>query len=329
MVKRNSGGGKRNQIPTDLLNDIVTATDRHDEIIKSLSDVINEHRRRNELKGLSAHTVQFYAKESLAFYRALVEMEIDISDIAKLKTAHIEKYLEFMFSKKFARTTINSRLRAVKTLLEFAVQQKYIPVNPAASVENVRVQHKVGDMFTNTQLKRLLEQPDVSTITGLRDFVIMLTFAHTGLRLSELADLTTQNVIFDGNYIMVSRTKNGLPRRIPMSKQLRKSMAAWLKVRSTMEPETDVLYLTENGTPLSIRQIQYHIKHYGVKAGIADDVKCAPHSFRRTFAKNKIAAGVDVFTVAAYMGHQDISILKKYVQIFSSDLDNNIERGLQ
>lgn len=324
-----SGGGKRNQINPDLLSEIMQATGRNETDLKSLTDVINEHRRRNVLKGLSEHTVIFYAKESKAFYRALIDLNVDTSDITKITTEHIEDFLAYLFEKKFANTTINSRLRAVKTLFEFAVQSKYIKINPATAIPNVKVRHQVGEMFSPKQLKLILDQPNVSTVTGLRDFVIMLTFAHTGIRLSELGDLTVQNVYFDGNYLMVERTKNGIVRRIPMTKRLRTSMAAWLQVRATIAVDTDTLFLTENGTPLSVRQIQYHVKYYGKQAGISDAVRCSPHVFRRTFAKEKIRAGVDVFTVQALMGHSDLSVLKRYVQIFSSDLDDSIERGIE
>lgn len=90
---------------------------------------------------------------------------------------------------------------------------------------------------------------------------------------------------------------------------------------------TKSLFITENEAPLSVRQIQWQINLYGKKTGISNQVNVSPHVFRRTFAKNKIKAGVNIFTVMALMGHSDISILQKYITIFSTDLDKAIELG--
>jgi integrase/recombinase XerD len=108
-----------------------------------------------------------------------------------------------------------------------------------------------------------------------------------------------------------------------MSKRLREVLAVYLQARGTVAGE-DALFLTETDTRLSIRQIQYQLKVHGDKVGIS----CNPHIFRRTFAKEKIQAGVDVFRVQALMGHSDLDVLKRYYAIFSKDLDDIIERGL-
>jgi integrase/recombinase XerD len=62
----------------------------------------------------------------------------------------------------------------------------------------LRKRHEVGATLTKRQLKLLLDAPDVTTFIGLRDLALMLTFAHTGIRLSELTSLRVQDVSFDG-----------------------------------------------------------------------------------------------------------------------------------
>jgi integrase/recombinase XerD len=57
--------------------------------------------------------------------------------------------------------------------------------------------NEVGAIFTKRQLKLLLDAPDVTTFIGLRDLAVMLTFAHTGIRLTELTFLLVQDVSFD------------------------------------------------------------------------------------------------------------------------------------
>lgn len=96
----------------------------------------------------------------------------------------------------------------------------------------------------------------------MRDYAILLTFYHIGIRLSELAAIRIQDVILSEKSLNIQRAKNGYGRRIPLTKQLKDVLSAYMKVRGHID-NTDVLFVTENDTPISIRQIQYHLKQYG------------------------------------------------------------------
>ncbi len=230
VIRRNNIRGdenmkKRNQIDSALLNDILRVTNQaQPQTILSIKSVIDEFQRFNMAKGLSEWTISFYAKETKAFIRSLVALEIDSENIAKITTDDIQRFVEYQFELKRARTTINSRLRAIKTMFQYVVTKNHIPINPATAIPNVRVRHVVGDMFSRSQLNQLMKQPDISTTVGVRDYTIMMMFAHSGIRLSELAAIRTQDVYFEDNYFIVQRAKNTYARRIPLTKQLRATL---------------------------------------------------------------------------------------------------------
>lgn len=269
-------------------------------------------------RGLSEFTVSSYDKELKAFRRWIPE---DV--FAKITAEDINGFVESQIAEGYATTTINTRITTVKTFFRYCVKLKWIASSPAEDISLLRMRHIVGATFTKSQAAKIIAQPDLSTFTGLRDYAILLTFLHTGVRLSELGAINVQDVSLAERAINVQRTKNRYARRIPMSKRLREVLTVYMKARGVVDGE-DALFLTGNDTRLSVRQIQYQLKKYGDKVGIS----CNPHVFRRTFAKNKIQAGVDVFRVQALMGHSDLEVLKRYYAIFSKDLDEVIEQGL-
>ena len=280
------------------------------------------------IKGLSKHTATSYAKELNQLRKSFVEQGVDLSDIRELIESDYEEFIRLQIDKGYAPSTINIRIRTARIFGNYCIRKGYTTDNPASNVSLLKMRHTVGATFTQAQLKRLLDTPNIATFEGVRDLAIMMTFADTGIRLSELEAIRTTDVIFSDRSINVQRTKNGYARRIPMTKRLQTVLRAYMKLRG-LDERTPALFITIDDKPLNARSIQYQIREHGRRSGVLEDVQCSPHVFRRTFAKFKVQAGVDIFTLQQLMGHSDISELRKYVAIYSSDLDAAIEKGIE
>lgn len=278
------------------------------------------------LKGLAEDTRGYYVKELKQFRRALVEVDGILSDIRALMPEDFAGAVRWMIDKPFARSTINSRIKAVKTFFAFCKRKKYIPYDPTTELETLKNRKEIGATFTRKQLQRLAEAPDLTTFSGLRDLAIMTTFEHTGMRVSELCGLTVGGVRFDDNSLIVQRTKNGFARRIPMTKRLHSVISAYMRVRGDVAG-TDILFVTQYDSPMPVRSVQYQLRMHGESSGVLMDTQVSPHVYRRTFAKFKIQAGVNIFVLRDLMGHADIKELENYVKIYSPDLDDAIEKG--
>lgn len=317
--------GRKHNLEVDLRSEIKRSIER-EGVTLSFDAAYKEFRRECEMKEYSKYTIQFYDNELKYVRRHLVEIEAPLHDIGAIRNDDIYAIMSLLKSKGLKPLTIHARMRAIRALLNWAVDRKHIKVSPLDGVSLPNIKHKVGTTLTKSQLKKLLDAPDLTTFIGLRDYVLLLTFAHTGARVSEIADLKVQWVSFEDDAITFNRTKNGKSRRIPMSKQLNKSMRAWLKVRGT-EIETDSLFITQYDDPMENRAMQRQIKYYSRKTGVEKEVPVSPHAFRRTFAKTMIQKGVDVFTVQALMGHSSLDQLKQYVMLYSEDLRKGIDAG--
>lgn len=280
-----------------------------------------------EAKALSEFTIKTYANELKGFRSSLVDQSAPLDDINAIRIEHFEYYVANMRKNKNANNTINKRLLTVKIFGNYCIRQGLLIFNLASEIPQLKVRKPVGDTFTKTQLKRLLDTPDVSKFEGLRDLAMMLVFADTGIRLSELSAIKIRDIVFADNALNVQRTKNGYARRIPLTKRLSELLRLYLKVRGT-EDSDGLLFVKSDDTGITHVTIQFQIREHGRRSGVIKEVQCSPHVFRRTFAKFKIKAGVDVFTLQALMGHSDISELRNYIAIYSTDLDDAIEKGI-
>jgi integrase/recombinase XerD len=246
-----------------------------------------------------------------------------------MKTSHVEQFVEHHQSLNRAINTINARLRAGRTFLNFCLQKGYIDINPYEGVQQLRKRHEVGATFTKRQLKLLLNAPDLTTFIGLRDLAVMLTFAHTGIRLTELTSLRLQDVSFDGKGAInvPKRAKNRYARRIPLTKRLRTVLKAYIEERGALD--TDILFISVENQPIGPRSIQDRLRHYGRITGVGNEVNVSPHAFRRTFCRLKVEAGTNIFVLQRLSGHQSLEILRRYVEIYGKDLEAAIEKGFE
>ncbi len=317
--------GRKQILDVDLRGEVKRSIKRDNDAL-SLDAAYVDFRKECEMKEYSAYTIKFYDTEIRNVRAHLIDVGAPIHDIEAISSDDIYAIMTLLKSRGLKPLTIHARMRAIRALLNWAVERKHIGTSPVEDIKLPKIKHKVGATLTKTQLKKLLEAPDLSTFIGLRDYVLLLTFAHTGARVSEIADLKVQWVSFEDDAITYNRTKNGKVRRIPMSKQLNKAMKAWLKVRGN-DLDTDALFITQFDEPLDNRQMQKRIKYYAVESGVEKEVPVSPHAFRRTFAKVKIQNGVDIFTVQALMGHSSLDQLKEYVMLYSEDLRKGIDAG--
>ena len=197
------------------------------------------------IKGLSEWTIKGYKKEMKPIRKSFEESNTDLTDLKTLTMEHFEKFIANQLKLGLSGSTINTRITAAKTFFNYCVRKKYLRKSPVDGIAKLKVRHVVGDTFTKLQAAELLKEPDISTFTGLRDYTIMMTLLHTGIRLSELGAIQLKDVILSEKSLNIQRAKNRYGRRIPLTKQLCKVLNAYMKVRGHVEM-TKRLFITEN-----------------------------------------------------------------------------------
>lgn len=224
--------------------------------------------------------------------------------------------------KGLAPGAVNVRLSTLKALFRWLHAEEIIATNPARNLKKQRVDEDQIGAFTDEQVELLLSQPDLQSYSGFRDYVMMRLMLETGMRAGEVMSLTLSDIDFKSRLITLTgdRNKNRRIRVIPFSTEMGRLLNELAAESRAHFPTEEHVFLANYGEPIAQQTINHRIKEYGVQAGIAGQVRCSPHTFRHTFAKNFLMAGADIIALQRILGHSSMEMVRKYVQHRPEDL---------
>lgn len=190
--------------------------------------------------------------------------------------------------------TINRMISAVKRLMREASVQGYVPASTAAAFENIagvktsalktRIKASARTRIEPAAMRKLCDTPDVQGLIGLRDTALLSTLASSGLRVSEVAGLTSAQIVPKGSsYVVLVRGKNDVEmREAPLSREAFGHIQAWLEKRPL---SSQFIFTSFSGRgerpldrPMSVVSI-WRVVHKVAAANDLENVK--PHDFRR------------------------------------------------
>jgi integrase/recombinase XerD len=154
---------------------------------------------------------------------------------------------------------------------------------------------------------------------GLRDVAIVTLLLDTGLRAGELGRLKFGDLNLDHGSVVVTPSGVGLksrPRIVYFGRRCQQALWRYLKSRGTMLP-TESLFPTSEGRPLTPNALRHLLVHIGRAAGVPH---CHPHRFRHSAAIMYLRNGGDPWTLQKMLGHSDMTMTKRYLNIVDSDL---------
>jgi len=174
------------------------------------------------------------------------------------------------------------------------------------------------DILTDDEAKRLIAIPNKRYYTGLRNKAMITLMLNTGLRVSELIDLKSQNIDLTKRTLKVVNGKGHKDRNLVIPEKTAELLKQWNKKRAG---NTERFYFnTKDGKPLSRIYVFLMIKRYTRRAGI--DKHVYPHTLRHTFATNFYRQTKDIETLRKLLGHSDISTTQIYVTLANIDVEN-------
>jgi site-specific recombinase XerD len=218
------------------------------------------------------------------------------------------------------RRTQNYYLIAIRAFLKFLRKRGIEALSPER-IELAKVSERSLDLITPTELNRLLNAPDPSELEGKRDKAILELLFSTGLRISELCSLSTDDVDLTRDEFPV-RGKGDKVRVVFLSDRAKNSLRDYLKHRKDMDNALFVRYgrKATDKTDIRIhpRAVQRVLKKYAAKAGITR--KVTPHVIRHSFATDLLSNGADLRSVQALLGHANIGTTQVYTHVTDKHL---------
>lgn len=274
-----------------------------------------------KIRNFSKESIRRYSKglEKLQYH--LVTLELHLQDLSP--SVFKKRMLASMLDENLALRTINCNLQIYKSFSQFLHEEGWINEPFATGIKPFKLQPSSAHTFTDEHLYQLLKQPDRTTFTGLRNYVMMLTLLDTGIRLKELANLQVTDVLLDEGSLRINHGKGRKSRLVPMERIAAGEMKRYLLERGNLNH--NALWVNLENQPYLSGGIRTMIARYCQSAEIKS-IQCSCHTFRHTFAKKYLLNGGDVFTLKSIMGHAQIETTEMYVELFASDLQAQHEK---
>lgn len=269
--------------------------------------------------GLSANTRQAYERDLRLFCKTLGFKNSDA--LVNVSREQITGYMTQLKEKGLAAATIARKLAAIKAFYRFMTAEGYMDANPAEVVEAGTKGIKLPRVLSEDEVVRLLNQPDITTAEGFRDRTMLEVLYATGMRVSELINLTLERVDLNMKYI-IAFGKGSKERIVPLGSVAAEFLQHYLeKVRSKLTHagrNTNIVFLAFGGHELTRQRFWQIIRAYGRKANI--NKALTPHILRHSFATHLLDNGADLRSVQELLGHSDISTTQIYTHLTNKRL---------
>lgn len=275
-------------------------------------------------RGRSIHTVTNYDHYLTRFLEY-----VKIDDPTKLTETQVREFRLWLNRQPgtkvgrnmetLKRRTQNYYLIAVRAFLKYIRKRGIESLNPE-SIELAKVPERSIDLISPAELDRLMKGPDTNTLVGLRDRAILELLFSTGLRVSELCNLSQEDVDLSRDEFSV-RGKGDKVRVVFLSDAAREAVRAYLKARNDFDDAMFIQYgknaketaVKNKDLRLTPRSVQRIMKKYAALAGITR--KVTPHVIRHSFATDLLSNGADLRSVQALLGHANISTTQVYTHV--------------
>lgn len=225
----------------------------------------------------------------------------------------LNSYLLYLEREHFSPATISRSIAAIHMFCQYACQEGKMVSDPSKALQPPRVERKMPEILSIAEVDLLLCQPKTDTPKGIRDKAMLEMLYATGIRVSELIHLKTQDVNLMMGYITCRDEKE---RIVPFGGLAKKALEQYLgSARAALMHgrEDDVLFVNCSGGPMSRQGFWKILKSYAKSAGITADI--TPHTLRHSFATHLLQNGADLKSVQEMMGHADMSTTQMYLHL--------------
>jgi len=270
-------------------------SDHKSILVKYLTELKN-------LKNYSDNTINSYSFDITQF----LESEINYKELSK--------YLRFLNEKGYSKTSINRKITSVNSFLTWCQKNSYVNQLEIKKVKSLKLDKKLPSVLTANYINKLLDELPSSTDKELRDKAILEIMYSSGLRVSEVSDLSLEDVKSNKSVKVIGKGRK--ERVLPITKRSLNAINTYIqhsRKNLANDKSQDYLFLGVRGGKLSDREIRRIVS---LRVGTF------PHSIRHTFATHLLEGGADLRIVQEMLGHKDPSTTQIYTHVSKKQLKN-------
>ena len=267
-------------------------------------------------RSLSENSIAAYVNDinKLTFFlKSINKDNIDYSDI---DTKIIREFVEYLYNLGISSYSQARIISGIKSFFNYLLIEEKIKINPTELIESPKLDKKLPDTLNVDDIEKILSSIDLDSFEGVRNRAIIETLYSCGLRVSELINLSYQNLYLDIGFVKVIG-KASKERLVPIGSAAIKYIKIYsdqhrknIKIKPGNE---GFLFLNRRGSKISRNMIFIIIKNISQKLNI--EKKISPHTFRHSFATHMIEGGADLRAVQEMLGHESITTTEIYTHL--------------
>lgn len=271
----------------------------------------------------SSNTVISYSFDICDFTKFIRGLGKIFKDI---KVDDVKSWILDLTERQIGKRSIKRKMSSLKSFYAWMYLQKKVDSDPFEYVHSPKATHALPDFFSEKEIDSLLTANEKRT-DKLKDrdqALLMLMFA-SGLRASEVVNLTFNQVDFD-NRIMKVSGKGNKDRLVPFTNSAKEAMLNYINGlrKDLLKEDTKYIFLNSKGNKMTVRGLEYILDEIEAKTGLYG--KIHPHMLRHSFATKMLNRGADLRTIQELLGHSSIETTSIYTHVAYENMKETYEK---
>jgi integrase/recombinase XerC len=281
-------------------------------------------------RSLSVHTIRAYIGDLESLVDHL--QNIGVADISQLELIHLRSWLANQQVKGGARTTLSRRAVSVRLFTKWAVKNKYLAKDVAATLATPKGHRTLPEVLEIADAKVAMDSlatraAEEETPISLRDVAMVEMLYASGARVAELCGLDLGDIDYDRQTIRVLG-KGNKERTIPLGNPAMRALNAYLKdARDSLKnaQSANAVFLGARGKRIDQRTVRTVV--YNALQAIEGIERMGPHALRHSAATHLLEGGADLRTVQEILGHASLATTQIYTQVSTERLQKAFKQA--
>jgi integrase/recombinase XerD len=262
-------------------------------------------------KGLSANTIQSYARDLAKFFLFLKKERIVWTGA---READLVRFIHHQSLSGLSPRSLARLISSLKSFYKFLILDGRLEKNPTLHLTSPKAWITLPKFLTVAEVESLLKQPDTADALGIRDRAMLEVMYAAGLRVSELIHLKMIDIHLKDGFLLC-RGKGGKERIVPLGKSAVEAVTKYLdeaRPKLMREPVAG-LFLSRRGEGFTRQGFWKLLRQYARQADLPANI--SPHVLRHSFATHLLERGADLRSVQLMLGHSQITTTQIYTHV--------------
>ncbi|GAB4285962.1 MAG: tyrosine recombinase [Candidatus Dojkabacteria bacterium] len=269
--------------------------------------------------GKSSSTVIAYTKDLKDFNEYFSGKRLE-----KLTQEEIDKYKEFLLKQLLTEKTVSRKLNSISSFYKYLKENNIISENPVKKIEYPRPARRKQRVINMDEYRAILE----AAKKDKRLYVALQTLFQTGIRISEIVNLTVADAIIETDvpHLKIKQNNTNPSRIVPLNDKILYILKDYLSSHPFINIAQFPMFYTTTNKAIHVRNLRASLTRIFAKAKIKD---LSVNDIRTTFIVHQLKAGNSVDFVGKIVGHRSKAATERYLRLCGGYKCKNLEKVVE